>query len=203
MCVVLAILLAVGFSGCAHPRPSEVRAPAPSSSAMGIPTQARAQAAHPITTKEITAVVQAIEDEIYDYGYYEHYFQLGENVGSPMDWKARLPIYIDPDVSADGVGHAIYKLMPFGEVFRAIALRADGTVLLVGDPQHGFPPTQPSVRTVFMDDVEVCRLKATWRKRDMQVWVSPSAAMLNGAAERQKARIGFSDWEYRHRRIRK
>src|SRR5207253_2257051 len=62
--------------------------------AMILPTAAQGKDTK-ITETEAKAVIQAVQDEIYDYGYEKHFFQMGENVGdSPLRWKSRLPIYI-------------------------------------------------------------------------------------------------------------
>ena len=83
--------------------------------AMILPTAAQGKDTK-ITETEAKAVIQAVQDEIYDYGYEKHFFQMGENVGdSPLRWKSRLPIYIDPRID-NGEGQLIYKLMPYGEV---------------------------------------------------------------------------------------
>jgi len=72
-----------------------------------------------LTRAELQAVVQAVQDEIYDYGYEREYYVIGDNLGTSAHWVSRVPLYINPEMN-DGVGQAIYKLMPYGEVFRGM-----------------------------------------------------------------------------------
>ena len=161
---------------------------------------ARAQVQKPkISESAVKAVVQAVEDEIYDYGYQKSFYQIGQDVGTSNSPRSRIPIYIEPDLDAeDGGGRVIYKLMPYGEVMRDFIIRKNGLVVLSGNPQNGFPPTQEtSTKTVYMDDDEVCQMKHDWLKDSFFVDDSPSSERIQEAAQRQKIRTGFSDWEYR------
>jgi hypothetical protein len=147
---------------------------------------------------EIKAVLQAVQDEIYDYGYEKEYYEIGYNVGTSMHWISRVPIYINPQVK-DGVGQTIYKVMPYGEVFRMFDIGDDGLVGLIGNPQSGFPLTQPSHRTIYDDDDGLAQMRLAWIRRTFDVDDSPTAEMRQGAIKRQKLRNrGFSDWEYLH-----
>jgi hypothetical protein len=155
-----------------------------------------------VSESEVKAVVQAVEDEIYDYGYQKQFYQMGKDAGrSPTAPRSRMRIYIEPEVDAqDGGARVIYKLMPHGEVLREFVIREDGLVVLSGNPQNGFPPTQEaSTKTVYMDDDEVGQMKHDWLKEFFVVDDSPGPERIQEAAQRQKARTGFSDWEYRHR----
>src|SRR3989442_6198096 len=97
--------------------------------ALTLPTAGQGKSTK-ITEPEAKAVIQAVEDEIYDYGYEKHFFQMGENVGaSPLHWKSRLRIYVDPQIQ-DGGGQLIYKLMPYGEVLRMYSIDESGRVVL-------------------------------------------------------------------------
>ena len=150
---------------------------------------------------DLRAVVQAVEDEIYDYGYEKHFYQLGESIAGPEGaTRTRMRIYVDPEIdSTDESGRIIYKLMPYGEVLRDFVIRRDGLVVLAGDPQNGFPQTQESsTKTVYLDDDQLCRMKHDWIKSSFVIDDSPGAEMIQEAAKRQKLRTGFSDWEYRH-----
>ena len=151
-----------------------------------------------VSDSEANLIVQAVEDEIYDYGYQKQFYQMGENVGTASAPRTRMRIYIEPEVGAeDGGGRVIYKLMPYGEVLRDFTIRKDGVVLLAGDPQNRFPPTQESsTKTVYMDDDEVCRMKHDWLRRFFVVDDSPGPERIQEAVRRQKLRTGFSDWEY-------
>ena len=79
-----------------------------------------------LSTAEITELKQAICDEIYDYGYYSEFYQIGNNVGTPQHWVARVRIYIDPMYnSADQYGQVIYKLMPYGRIYRLFNIETE------------------------------------------------------------------------------
>lgn len=154
-----------------------------------------------VSDSDLGAVIQAVEDEIYDYGYQKYFYHIGENVGTSMNApRTRIRIYVDPEVDATNQsGQIIYKLMPYGEVFRDYTILKNGLVVLAGDPQNGFPQTQESsTKTLYMDDDEVCRMKHDWLRRFFTVDDSPSPSRIQQAAERQKERTGFSDWESRH-----
>jgi hypothetical protein len=154
-----------------------------------------------VSDSEVRAVVQAVEDEIYDYGYENHFREMSENIASPAGApQIRMRIYVDPEIDhADESGRVIYKLMPYGEVLREFIIRRNGLVVLSGDPQNGFPPTQESnTKTVYLDDDDVCRMKHAWVRSFFVVNDSPTAKIVQEAVKRQKLRTGFSDWEYRH-----
>ena len=159
--------------------------------------------AQTLSESEVKAVIQAVEDEIYDYGYQKQFYQMGDEVGTPPNAsRSRIRIYIEPEVDAEYRGaRVIYKLMPYGEVLRDFVIRKDGLVALDGNPQNGFPPTQESsTKTVYMDDDEVCQMKHDWLRSFFVVDDSPTPERVQEAAQRQKIRTGFSDWEYHHRR---
>jgi hypothetical protein len=188
LCVVLS-LSALGFQNRVAPTPVTTS---------GKPASPPGHAKRKLTDAEIKGVVQAVEDEIYDYGYEREYYEIGYNVGTSMHWISRVPIYINPQMK-DGVGQAIYKVMPYGEVFRMFDIGDDGLVSLIGNPQSGFPLTQPSHRTIYDDDDDLAQMRRTWIKRTFDVDDSPTVEMRQGAIGRQKLRNrGFSDWECRH-----
>ena len=152
-----------------------------------------------LSTAEITELKQAICDEIYDYGYYGEFYQIGENVGTSQHWVARVRIYIDPMYnSADQHGQVIYKLMPFGQIYRLFYIDKDGRLTLDGNPQNRFPITQPSRQTVFMDEEEVRRYERVWMKSSFTIDTEPSIDTIQSAVKQQKIRTGFSEWEYKH-----
>jgi len=161
---------------------------------------AHPQGKHKLTDAEVRAIIEAVQDEIYDYGFEPQYYQMGENLGTPTHWIGRLSIYINP-MTDDGVGQAIYKLMPYGEVFREFDIGEDGLVGLMGNPQLGFPPTQPSHKTVYMDDDEVCQLKHRWLRHSFEADGLPTPDTRQQAVRRQKLRTDFSDWEFKHSNV--
>jgi hypothetical protein len=157
-----------------------------------------AAAARKLTNSEITKVKEAICDEIYDYGLSAEFYQIGENVGTPEHWKSQVRIYIDPMYSSDDQhGRLIYKLMPYGQIYRFFFIGDDGRITLDGNPQNRFPITQPSHQTVYMDEEEVRQYEQSWIKSTFTIDTQPTAEMIRSAAERQKKRTGFSDWEYK------
>lgn len=164
----------------------------------GLPISAySAGGRRPLTPAEANAVIQAVEDEIYAGGDYSDFYQIGENIGTPQHWKSRVHIYINPEYGGEfegneGAGEAIYKFMPYGEIVRFFDL-SNGQVRLIGNPQNGFPITQPSHRTLFDDDESICRLKRTWLKRFFVVDVLPAPEVIQEASRRQKARMGSSE----------
>jgi hypothetical protein len=150
-----------------------------------------------ITPSEISSIVQAIQDEIYDYEYEEHFFPEGGPVGDVISSTlAREPLYVDPEIR-NGEGRTIYKLMPHGELIRYFHVQKDGTVRLEGDPQLGFPASQSSRKTVYLRDDDLCRMKRYWVKSAFDVDLSPNSERIQDAVRRQKQRNdGFSAWEF-------
>ncbi|QMV17272.1 hypothetical protein GOB94_00025 [Granulicella sp. 5B5] len=164
----------------------------------GASAQTKAKS-RPLTSAEIQSVERAIQDEIYDYDYFRSFYQIGENIGTPEHWISRLHVYINPAYdAADGHGVVIYKLMPYGQVYRLFFLGSKNGVQLDGDPQNKFPITQPSRLTVYMDEDEVCRDERTWTKSFFNIDTAATPAIIEAASKRQKARTGFSYWEHEH-----
>jgi hypothetical protein len=140
----------------------------------------------------VPAVVQAVEDEIYDLGQEGKYFLI-DNQGAGDSKPATISIYISTEISADGHGVAIYKLMPYGQVYRYFTVRHDGLVVLSNDPHQGFKPTGGSMLTIYMSDETVCDFIAH-RSIKSSFVVDPevSTARLAAAIKRQLKRTGFS-----------
>ena len=151
----------------------------------------------PLTPQEIQTITDAVQDEIYDYGYFKSFYQIGQNVGTPEHWSSRIHIFINPIYdTADGHGEIIYKLMPLGQVYRLFFLDPEKGVQLDGDPQGKFPITQPSHLTVYMDEDDVCNDEQTWTRSFFTIDTEPSAVMVEAASKRQKAHTGFSFSEH-------
>jgi hypothetical protein len=149
-----------------------------------------------IVSSETGAVVLAIQDEIYDYGYQKEFW--GFETSGPNGPEAAFNIYIKSELTPTqgGLqGTVIYKYPPFGEVIRPFVLATDGTVYLVGKPTNGFPWTQPNTKTMYMDDDEICRDKHDWQKIAFELDLNPNQNRIKAAVERQKTRVGFSQWE--------
>lgn len=152
-----------------------------------------------ITDAEVKAVIQAVEDEIYDHGYQGDYADVDvpPSCGGHRTTAICLRIYINSEINGDGSGgEVIYKLMPHGEVFREFGILQNGLAVLDGDPANGFPPTEEYARkTVYMDEDRVFRMKRDWLKRFFQVDASADMQTLDAAGRRQKQRTGDSHWE--------
>ena len=149
-----------------------------------------------LTKFEMRALTTAIEDEIYDYEYEGHYFPVGGAVGNAVsDSKTRVSLYVDARLE-NGEGQTIYKLMPYGEVLRLFHVHDDGMVVLDGDPELGFPATQPNRKTVYINDHDLARMKRDWLKALFEISLSPGAQRVQDAVRRQKERTGFSAWEF-------
>jgi hypothetical protein len=142
-----------------------------------------------VTAADVKALSLAIEDEIYDYDYQARFVDVGRQT---EQGEHNMPVYVQPSFNDQGLAWAIYKLMPYGEVLRMFSMRKDGTAMLGNNPEFGFPPTEPSYLTVYMDDDELCHDKRTWLKANFVIQLHPSAQRLREAAERQKERIGYS-----------
>lgn len=143
---------------------------------------------HLLSQTEMTAVVQAVEDEIYDYGYQTKF----SYVGDAPEGSTRVPIYVSPTIDKDSVGEVIYKYMPFGEVLRRFLLRQDGLVILYGDPELAFPPQLPDTNTLYLNDEDVCRMKAEWTKTYFTVDPNANTERIKLASSRQKQRVNYS-----------
>jgi len=152
-----------------------------------------------LTQPQTKALVQAVQDEIYDREYQGYFFPEGGPVGDVIsDSRTRVSLHIDPIVE-DGEGEAIYKLMPYGEVVRLFHVHKDGTIVLDGDPELGFPASQPNRKTVYLEDRVVERMKREWLKSSFEIDLSPRPETLQDAIRRQKQRTGgFSAWEFAH-----
>jgi hypothetical protein len=157
--------------------------------------------AREIVSEDTNTVVLAIQDEIYDYGYQKEFW--GFETSGPRGPEAQFNIYIKPELTPaqGGVeGIVIYKYPPFGEVIRPFVLAPNGTAYLVGNPSNGFPWTQPNTKTIYMNDDEICRDKHDWRKVQFELDLTPTANRVREAVERQKLRVGFSQWESSRKR---
>jgi|SRR5580658_746910 hypothetical protein len=137
-----------------------------------------------VTTQITTALVQAIEDEIYVRGYEKKFADVGEPDGPN---RHRLPLYVQPSLK-DGRAWVIYKLMPYGEIYRMFYVQSDGLVILHGRPDNGFPPTQPDYLTVYMDDDDLCNYKSHWIKSSFVVDTSVSQDRVDQARVRENKR---------------
>jgi hypothetical protein len=141
--------------------------------------------ARPLSQADKDAVVQAIVDEIYVNNLQPYVIDVGREVSRS---EYRLNIYFKPTLNKDNAGWVIYKLLPYGEVYRLFSVRGDGLALLYGKLRDRFPPTQPSYLTVYMDDDQLCQMKKEWGKGDFTVELKPSADRVAEARARQQKR---------------
>src|SRR5215472_10663857 len=110
------------------------------------PSIAKGTKTNRLTQSETKALIQAVQDEIYDREYQGYFFPEGGPVGDVISVsRTRVRLYVDP-VLKRGEGEAIYKLMPYGEVVRLFHAHDDGIIVLDGDPELGFPASQPNRR---------------------------------------------------------
>jgi len=154
-----------------------------------------------VTQSDISAVVLAIQDEVYDYGFQKEFW--GFETAGPHGPSAQFNIYFKPELTpAKGglEGVVIYKYLPFGEVIRVFIIAPDGIAYLLGEPTNGFPWTQPNTKTIYMSDDEICRDKQEWRRVLFELDLVPTSARIKEAAERQKHRVGFSQSSKSHGR---
>ncbi|MGA1982947.1 MAG: hypothetical protein ABSG84_10750 [Acidobacteriaceae bacterium] len=160
-----------------------------------LPGQIETQAGKATSAQTVQAVVQAVEDEIYDLRDEDKYFMV-DNQGAGNTTSAKISIYISKELSADGDGVAVYKLMPYGEVYRYFVVRGDGLVVLSDDPHKGFLPNGGSMLTVYMSDEDVCAFIS--RSIQSSFLVDPEAPKqrLDQAVQRQLKRTGFSYRQY-------
>lgn len=144
------------------------------------------------TEQNVAAIVQAVEDEIYDYGYEKDFVNIGST--GAIDSPTEIPIFISPELYDDGHGTVIYKYMPFGEVERRFAFRPDGLAILWGKPINHFPATQPDTNTLYLHDDDVCAFKQRAIRASFTVDPNVSRGRREEAAKRQKVRVGFSQF---------
>lgn len=145
------------------------------------PVESNTTANADVKEDEIQAVIQAIKDEIYSHNYQKEYFDLGTD---------RIPIYVNPRRENEMVW-VIYKLMPHGEILRGAFIRDDmNLAILVRDPEKGFPPTNSAaMKTVYLDDDQVIKMKTTWKRKYFSIDLNPSAKELQEAKRRQEIRF--------------
>jgi hypothetical protein len=154
-----------------------------------------------ITENDKKAVVQAIEDEIYDEGCQGYGFDAAESHSAN---RYQLRVYIDPDIDVSNepgtvlqIGTVIYKFLPLGEVYRGFSIESNGSAIIYGHPEWRFPPTGPNYLTAYMDDDELCRLKHDWVRTNFELDTTPPVQRVRDAQQRQKIRFGE---QYRNHR---
>ncbi len=136
------------------------------------------------------AIVQAIQDEIYDYGYEGWGWDAADKFEGDT---YQMHVYIEP-TAKNYSGRVIYKLMPYGEVLRIYAVQKNGLIRLDDNPELGFGAERPDRLTLYLDDDEVSQFKRTWLRSNFSIELHPSKERLRQGAERQIKRGGHSVW---------
>jgi hypothetical protein len=136
-----------------------------------------------------TEMVRAVEDEIYDYNLQEKFRSVGKAVGSD---EFQIPLFVTDDSKGSSY-YVIYRLMPYGEMYRLVNIGDDGLARLFRNPRSGFPPDAPATPTVYYDDDHICQLKHDAIKLWFTVNMNPSEERLMEAIQGQKNRYGFSN----------
>jgi hypothetical protein len=151
-----------------------------------------------LTEKQVDNLLLAIQDEVYDYGFEKKFYRVGITTGTGTGLTTEIAVYIRPYLDKGGGGEMIYKEMPYGEILRVFHFQSDGLAILDNDPELGFPITEPSHLTLFMDDDELCKDKRTWIRKTLEIADTPSVPRIVAGAERQQDRVGFSAYLTKH-----
>jgi hypothetical protein len=147
-----------------------------------------------LSSQQVAAILLAVEDEIYDYSQEKAVSHAGRYFNSPEGRATKVAIYIRPNVTDDGIGEALYKNMPYGEIIREFYTYPDGSVGLGGGPNVGFPITQPSHVTVYMDKDVLADYRTHWIRAELTILEKPSKSIVTQAARRQVERTGISHY---------
>ena len=146
------------------------------------------------TPEDEKAIVQAIEDEIYDEGCQGY----GDDAAVKHDgFTYEQRVYVQPQLRTGpeegevgkGLGWIVYKRLPVGEVYRMFWFRNDGLAMLGGHPEWNFPPTEPSYLSVYMGDDDLIQLKRSWLRTNFVISLKTTKDQLRQAAARQKIRM--------------
>jgi hypothetical protein len=153
---------------------------------------ARAQNTGPTLTADVKAeIIKAVEDEIYDYHLEGKFRSVGKALSND---EFEIPLFVTSDSKGSSY-YVIYRLMPYGEMYRLVTVNDDGPARLFRNPRSGFPPDAPAMQTLYYDDEHICQLKHDAVKLSFVVSLSPSQERVKEAIERQKKRYGFSNLE--------
>jgi hypothetical protein len=152
----------------------------------------------PLPSASVPKIVQAIEDEIYDYKQENSFTNIGST--GAINGPTKVAVFISKTVSDRNVGWVLYKDMPHGEVLRRFLIRSDGLVVLYGDPGLDFPAQQPDTKTIYLPEEDVCHFIASALKAVFTVDPDVSKQRIAEAEQRQLLRVKYS---YRLNQFRK
>lgn len=144
----------------------------------------------PVTSKYNGAIIQAIQDEIYEYGYEGWGWDAADKIEGNT---YQMHVYIEP-MTKNYSGRVMYKLMPYGEVLRFYVVQKNGLIRLDDNPELGFGAERPDRLTLYLDDDEIVKFKHDWPRISYSIELKPSEERLRQGAERQIKRGGHSVW---------
>jgi hypothetical protein len=142
-----------------------------------------------LTDVQKVALVSAVEDEIYDYKLERSFADVGKRL---QNGTVEVPLFLVKDSTASAY-HLIYRLMPYGEMYRLATVTPDGIVHLFRNPKVGFPPDAPATLTVYYDDDAICTAKQKAMKLYFVIELDPTKQRLQEAIKDQQQRYGFSN----------
>jgi hypothetical protein len=141
-----------------------------------------------LTTRQKESLASAIEDEIYDYGLEANFAYIGKALDGE---RQEVPLFVVKDSTTSSY-RLIYRLMPYGELYRIAEVGPDGTVNLSRNPEMGFTPETSTTLTEYYDDDLICSLKQTALRLSFVVELHPSKTRVQEAIRNQQVRYGFS-----------
>lgn len=141
-----------------------------------------------LTTRQKESLASAIEDEIYDYGLETNFAYIGKALDGE---RQEVPLFVVKGSTTFSY-HIIYRLMPYGELYRIAEVGHDGTVSLSRNPEMGFTPETPTTLTEYYDDDLICSLKQHALRLSFVVELHPSKTRVQEAIRNQQLRYGFS-----------
>jgi hypothetical protein len=141
-----------------------------------------------LTTAKQESLRSAIVDEIYDYDLEANFAYIGKALEGE---RQEVPLFLVQDSTSSSY-QVIYRLMPYGEIFRVADVKSDGTVILSRNPEMGFTPETSTTLTEYYDDDLICSMKQKALRLSFIVEMHPSNARIQEAIRNQKRRYGFS-----------
>lgn len=144
----------------------------------------------PLPSASVPQIVQAIEDEVYDYKQEGSFTNIGST--GAISGPTEVAVFISKSVSDRNIGWVLYKDMPYGEVLRRFTIREDGVVVLYGDPELHFPAQQPDTNTLYLPEENVCKFVSGALKVSFSVNPNVSHERILEAEKRQLNRVKYS-----------